>query len=66
MNDFGCAGCQPAPCDPIRHFMVMLDKLQERAAEFDPLHFHNDYFQFSLFRSSRIPMLTTLHGRQAA
>jgi glycosyltransferase involved in cell wall biosynthesis len=50
--------------DPIPHLMVMLDKVQERATEFDLLHFHIDYFQFPLFRSSRIPMLTTLHGRQ--
>ena len=54
----------PDIIDPIPHFMVMLDKVQERAAEFDILHFHIDYFQFPLFRSSRIPMLTTLHGRQ--
>jgi glycosyltransferase involved in cell wall biosynthesis len=54
----------PEVVDPIPHFMVMLDKLQERAAEFDLLHFHIDYLQFPLFRSSRIPMLTTLHGRQ--
>jgi hypothetical protein len=54
----------PDVVDPIPHFMVMLDKVRERAAEFDLLHFHIDYFQFPLFRSSRIPVLTTLHGRQ--
>ena len=54
----------PNVVDPIPHFMVMLDKVQERAAEFDLLHFHIDYLHFPLFRSSRIPVLTTLHGRQ--
>jgi glycosyltransferase involved in cell wall biosynthesis len=50
--------------DPIPHIMVMLDKVMERAPEFDLLHFHIDYFQFPIFRSCRVPMLTTLHGRQ--
>jgi glycosyltransferase involved in cell wall biosynthesis len=54
----------PDVIDPIPHFMVMLDKVQDRAAEFDLLHFHIDYLHFPLFRSSRIPVLTTLHGRQ--
>lgn len=54
----------PDVLDPVPHIMVMLDKVQERAAEFDLLHFHIDYFQFTMFRGSRVPALTTLHGRQ--
>lgn len=54
----------PEVRDPVPHIMVMLDKVQERAAEFDILHFHIDYFQFPMFRHSTVPVLTTLHGRQ--
>lgn len=50
--------------DVIPHQMVMLDKVRERADEFDILHFHTDYLHFPLFRSQRGRMLTTLHGRQ--
>jgi glycosyltransferase involved in cell wall biosynthesis len=42
----------------------MLDKVRERADEFDILHFHVDYLHFPLFRSERGRTLTTLHGRQ--
>ena len=44
--------------------MVMLDKVSERAGQFDVLHFHIDYLHFPLFRSERARTLTTLHGRQ--
>jgi glycosyltransferase involved in cell wall biosynthesis len=49
--------------DPIPHFMLMLDKVRERAGEFDVLHFHIDYLHFPLFRSESARILTTLHGR---
>ncbi|WOH54373.1 glycosyltransferase family 4 protein [Bradyrhizobium sp. sBnM-33] len=50
--------------DALPHHMVMLDKVRERAEEFDILHFHVDYMHFPLFRSERGRTLTTLHGRQ--
>lgn len=50
--------------DAIPHQVVMLDKVRERADEFDILHFHTDYLHFPLFRSQRGRVLTTLHGRQ--
>jgi glycosyltransferase involved in cell wall biosynthesis len=50
--------------DAIPHQMIMLDKVRERADEFDILHFHSDYLHFPLFRSERGRTLTTLHGRQ--
>ncbi|WOH68953.1 glycosyltransferase family 4 protein [Bradyrhizobium sp. BWA-3-5] len=50
--------------DPLPHHMIMLDKVRERADEFDILHFHVDYLHFPLFRSERGRTLTTLHGRQ--
>jgi glycosyltransferase involved in cell wall biosynthesis len=50
--------------DPIPYYMLMLDKVRERADEFDVLHFHIDQFHFPLFRPIAERTLTTLHGRQ--
>ena len=50
--------------DPIPHYTLMLDKVRERAADFDILHFHIDYLHFPLFRSKAARTVTTLHGRQ--
>ena len=50
--------------DPIPHHTLMLDKVRERAADFDILHFHIDYLHFPLFRSRAAQTVTTLHGRQ--
>jgi glycosyltransferase involved in cell wall biosynthesis len=44
--------------------MLMIDKVRERAKEFDVVHFHIDFFHFPLFRSLATQTLTTLHGRQ--
>ncbi len=54
----------PAAGDTLLHFMLMIDKVRERAEEFDVLHFHIDLFHFPLFRSLAARTLTTLHGRQ--
>ncbi|QQO14749.1 glycosyltransferase family 4 protein [Bradyrhizobium diazoefficiens] len=48
----------------IPHQMLLLDKVRERAGEFDILHFHIDYLHFPLFRTQAGRALTTLHGRQ--
>jgi glycosyltransferase involved in cell wall biosynthesis len=50
--------------DPIPYYMLMLDRVRVRAAEFDILHFHIDQFHFPLFRPMAGRTLTTLHGRQ--
>jgi glycosyltransferase involved in cell wall biosynthesis len=50
--------------DVIPHYMLMVDKVRERADDFDILHFHIDLFHFPLFRSLEARTLTTLHGRQ--
>lgn len=50
--------------DPIPYYMLMLDRVRQRAAEFDILHFHIDQFHFPLFRSIAGRTVTTLHGRQ--
>jgi glycosyltransferase involved in cell wall biosynthesis len=44
--------------------MLMLDRVRERADEFDVLHFHIDQFHFPLFRPMAHRTVTTLHGRQ--
>jgi glycosyltransferase involved in cell wall biosynthesis len=54
----------PTVRDTIPHFMLMIDKVYERAKEFDVLHFHIDLFHFPVFRSMAARTLTTLHGRQ--
>jgi glycosyltransferase involved in cell wall biosynthesis len=43
--------------------MAMLEHVYRRAHEFDLLHFHLDYFPFSLFSRQPTPFVTTLHGR---
>ena len=54
----------PTVRDIIPHFTLMIDKVRERAKEFDIFHFHIDFFHFPLFRSLAARTLTTLHGRQ--
>jgi glycosyltransferase involved in cell wall biosynthesis len=50
--------------DATPHAVLMLDKVRERADDFDILHFHIDYLHLPLFRSQLNRTLTTLHGRQ--
>ena len=50
--------------DEIPYYMLMLDRVRERADDFDILHFHIDQFQFPMFRRMAHRTLTTLHGRQ--
>jgi glycosyltransferase involved in cell wall biosynthesis len=49
--------------DPMAPHMVMLEKVRQKANSFDILHFHLDYFPFSLFSRQSTPFVTTLHGR---
>jgi glycosyltransferase involved in cell wall biosynthesis len=50
--------------DHVPYYMLMLDKVRSRAAEFDMLHFHIDHYHFPVFRQMADRTLTTLHGRQ--
>jgi glycosyltransferase involved in cell wall biosynthesis len=43
--------------------LAMLERVRQRTHEFDVLHFHLDYYPFSLFARQATPFLTTLHGR---
>lgn len=51
--------------DPNALHMVMLENVRRKCDddEFDFLHFHLDYYPFSLFYRQPTPFLTTLHGR---
>ena len=49
--------------DPNALHMAMLEQVRRQANEFDFLHFHLDYYPFSLFSRQPTPFLTTLHGR---
>jgi len=52
-----------AICDPNALHMSVLELVRRRAAEFDFLHFHLDYYPFSLFSRQATPFVTTWHGR---
>ena len=43
--------------------MLMLERVYQRASDFDFLHFHLGYYPFSLFMRQSTPFVTTLHGR---
>jgi len=49
--------------DPNALHMLMLERVRRQRADFDLLHFHLDYYPFSLFSRQSTPFLTTLHGR---
>src|SRR5882757_3933390 len=49
--------------DPNALHMAVVERVRQRAHDFDLLHFHLDYYPFSLFSRQPIPFITTLHGR---
>lgn len=51
--------------DPNALHMEMLERVRRKCddEEFDILHFHLDYYPFSLFSRQPTPFITTLHGR---
>ncbi len=53
----------PAIRDPIAPHMLMMEEVRQLADQFDVLHFHMDYWSFSLFSRQPTPALTTMHGR---
>ena len=53
----------PAARDLVAPHMMLLERVRQRADEFDILLFHVDYWPFSLFSRQPTPFLTTLHGR---
>jgi glycosyltransferase involved in cell wall biosynthesis len=54
----------PGVKDPIPHLLLMLERVRQRAHEFDLLHFHVEPpMHFPLFRGLADKTVTTLHGR---
>ena len=49
--------------DPNALHMSMIEQVARRAKEFDLIHFHLDYYPFSVMSRQSTPFLTTLHGR---
>jgi glycosyltransferase involved in cell wall biosynthesis len=49
--------------DQLAHHVLMLERIVQRAASFDVMHFHVDYLHFPYSRRHATPQLTTLHGR---
>ncbi|MBA2664315.1 MAG: glycosyltransferase family 4 protein [Bradymonadaceae bacterium] len=49
--------------DELACTLVMLERVLERAQEFDVIHSHIDYLPFGLYRRAGVATLTTLHGR---
>jgi glycosyltransferase involved in cell wall biosynthesis len=49
--------------DWLAHQIVMLERVFQRAAEFDIVHFHVEYLHFPLSRRQPMTHVTTLHGR---
>jgi glycosyltransferase involved in cell wall biosynthesis len=49
--------------DPNALHMSMLERVRQQANDYDFLHFHLDYYPFSLFSRQGVPFATTLHGR---
>ncbi|MGI4983330.1 MAG: glycosyltransferase family 4 protein [Janthinobacterium lividum] len=49
--------------DTVAPHMLLVEHVRQRADEFDVLHFHIDYYPFSLFSRQSTPTVTTMHGR---
>jgi glycosyltransferase involved in cell wall biosynthesis len=49
--------------DPNALHMSMIEQVCRRSQEFDIIHFHLDYYPFSLMSRQAVPFVTTLHGR---
>jgi len=49
--------------DPNALHMAMLERVRQHADAYDFIHFHLDYYPFSLFFRQPVPFVTTLHGR---
>jgi glycosyltransferase involved in cell wall biosynthesis len=53
----------PAVKDPLAHLTLMIERVRQRAHEFDVLHFHIENVHFPVFRSMARKTVTTTHGR---
>src|SRR5579883_708383 len=51
----------PTVADPIPYHMILLEKVRQRAREFDILHFHIGLLHFPMIQEFANKTLTTLH-----
>lgn len=49
--------------DPVAIHMLLLEEVLRWAHQFDIIHSHIDYLGFLLARRTRVPVVSTLHGR---
>jgi len=49
--------------DPLAYHIIQMQIVMEHAAEFDILHFHNDYLHYPFSQMAGYANITTLHGR---
>jgi glycosyltransferase involved in cell wall biosynthesis len=49
--------------DSYCHHVVMMERVEREMSDFDVVHFHTDYLNYSLSRRQKVPSLNTLHGR---
>ncbi len=49
--------------DPLACHVLLVEIAVREALQYDVVHFHLDYLQFSLLRNTGIPALTTIHSR---
>ena len=56
---------RPLRGDPhwLVHSLIQLDRVFQRAEDFDVLHFHADHLHYPLLRHCEVPMVGTAHGR---
>jgi len=53
----------PRGVDPNAACSLLLEAIAKRASEFDVIHSHIDWLPLSLLCRSKVPFLTTVHGR---
>jgi len=53
----------PTLSDTNAPHVLLIETARREAGDFDIMHFHVDYWPFSLFDRQRTPFVTTLHGR---
>ena len=49
--------------DSVAPLLAMLEKVAQRARDFDVVHLHCDYLGYPVLRRAGVPFLATLHGR---
>ena len=53
----------PDSRDPLPHLVLLIERLAQRAADFDVVHFHTDHLHLPIARRTSAAHVTTLHGR---